>query len=203
MEWVKHIFGVFCARASIKVLINKQRISDRTVAAVLPIIFLSFIFAFGNLSNAEINTRNVAKHYIQKPVIRRFRSDLTRSLLKVKSQLDHRQCISYGPYTYGLMHPWTIWAVLEGDAQSQNPVVSSELEKKNVTLRCDPDPPDETLLSVKWYLDGDLLKELPECGYRWVVDIEGKKLEEADTYKNAPKSYVNPLQPKKFFSTPI
>ena len=42
----------------------------------------------------------------------------------------------------------------------------SEPKKENVTLICDPLPPDETLLQVKWFLDGELLKKLPECGFK-------------------------------------
>ena len=42
----------------------------------------------------------------------------------------------------------------------------SEPKKQNVTLICDPLPPDETLLQVKWFLDGELLKKLPECGFK-------------------------------------
>ena len=42
----------------------------------------------------------------------------------------------------------------------------SEPKKENVTLLCDPLPPDETLLQVKWFLDGELLKKLPECGFK-------------------------------------
>ena len=42
----------------------------------------------------------------------------------------------------------------------------SESLKENVTLRCDPLPPDLKLLSVKWFLDGALLKKLPECDGR-------------------------------------
>ena len=42
----------------------------------------------------------------------------------------------------------------------------SEPKKQNVTLICDPLPPDETLLQVKWFLDGELLKTLPKCGFK-------------------------------------
>ena len=47
-------------------------------------------------------------------------------------------------------------------------VVVSEPRKENVTLSCSPLPPDESLARVKWFLDGDLLKELPECSFKWV-----------------------------------
>ena len=42
----------------------------------------------------------------------------------------------------------------------------SEPKKENVTLTCKPLPPDESLTRVKWFLDGDLLKELPECSFK-------------------------------------
>jgi hypothetical protein len=41
----------------------------------------------------------------------------------------------------------------------------SETERLNITLVCSVEqgnPP--TLLAVRWYLDGELLKELPDCG---------------------------------------
>ena len=42
----------------------------------------------------------------------------------------------------------------------------SEPKKENVTLTCSPLPPDESLTRVKWFLDGELLKELPECSLK-------------------------------------
>ena len=42
----------------------------------------------------------------------------------------------------------------------------SEPKKENVTLSCSPLPPDETLTRAKWFLDGELLKELPECSLK-------------------------------------
>ena len=42
----------------------------------------------------------------------------------------------------------------------------SEPKKENVTLTCSPRPPDESLTRVKWFLDGELLKELPECSLK-------------------------------------
>ena len=42
----------------------------------------------------------------------------------------------------------------------------SETAKENVSLRCQPLPPDTSLLAVNWYLDGGLLKQLPECSQR-------------------------------------
>ena len=54
-------------------------------------------------------------------------------------------------------------------ALSVEPVTPvSEPKKENVTLYCQPLPPDESLTQVKWFLDGELLKQLPECGYRSV-----------------------------------
>lgn len=39
-----------------------------------------------------------------------------------------------------------------------------EQEERNVTLGCDVDSGNPAVLdAVRWYLDGDLLKELPEC----------------------------------------
>ena len=41
----------------------------------------------------------------------------------------------------------------------------NELDKTNVTLFCDileGNPP--FLTSVQWFMDGDLLKQLPQCG---------------------------------------
>jgi hypothetical protein len=45
------------------------------------------------------------------------------------------------------------------------PTPVTELDKMNITLMCkvvSGNP--EILLAVRWYLDGDLLKELPDCG---------------------------------------
>ena len=42
----------------------------------------------------------------------------------------------------------------------------SEPKKENVTLTCSPLPRDESLTRVKWFLDGELLKELPECSLK-------------------------------------
>jgi hypothetical protein len=40
----------------------------------------------------------------------------------------------------------------------------SELDKENITLLCQVEAGNpDTLLSVKWFLDGQLLKELPDC----------------------------------------
>ena len=39
----------------------------------------------------------------------------------------------------------------------------SEPKKENVTLTCSSRTPDDSLTRVKWFLDGELLKELPEC----------------------------------------
>lgn len=40
----------------------------------------------------------------------------------------------------------------------------NEKDEKNVTLTCDVDSGNPAILeSVRWYLDGELLKELPEC----------------------------------------
>lgn len=54
----------------------------------------------------------------------------------------------------------------------------SELARLNITLLCEVDagnPP--TLTAVRWYLDGDLLKELPECnGTDIFCDIDPSKL---------------------------
>ena len=50
------------------------------------------------------------------------------------------------------------------DIDPVNPV--SEPRKENVTLSCTPLPPDESLIRVKWFLDGELLKELPECSFK-------------------------------------
>ena len=50
------------------------------------------------------------------------------------------------------------------DIDPVNPV--SEPKKENVTLSCTPLPPDESLIRVKWFLDGELLKELPECSFK-------------------------------------
>ena len=44
----------------------------------------------------------------------------------------------------------------------------SEPKKENVTLTCSSQD-DETLIRVKWFLDGELLKELPECNYKYVL----------------------------------
>lgn len=39
-----------------------------------------------------------------------------------------------------------------------------EQEERNVTLTCDVESGNPAVLdAVRWYLDGDLLKELPEC----------------------------------------
>jgi hypothetical protein len=39
-----------------------------------------------------------------------------------------------------------------------------EQEERNVTLACDVESGNPAVLdAVRWYLDGDLLKELPEC----------------------------------------
>jgi hypothetical protein len=40
-----------------------------------------------------------------------------------------------------------------------------------VSLSCEPLPPDSSLLAVKWYLDGALLKHLPECSYRYLFTV--------------------------------
>ena len=50
------------------------------------------------------------------------------------------------------------------DIDPVNPV--SEPKKENVTLSCSPRHPDESLTRVKWFLDGELLKELPECSFK-------------------------------------
>ena len=42
----------------------------------------------------------------------------------------------------------------------------SEPKKENVTLTCSSRPPDDSLTRVKWFLDGELLKELPECSVK-------------------------------------
>ncbi|XP_023321779.1 nectin-4 [Eurytemora carolleeae] len=42
----------------------------------------------------------------------------------------------------------------------------SENLNENVTLRCAPQLPDKQLISVKWFLDGALLKQLPDCRNR-------------------------------------
>ena len=42
----------------------------------------------------------------------------------------------------------------------------SEPKKENVTLTCSSRPPDDSLIRVKWFLDGELLKELPECSLK-------------------------------------
>ena len=42
----------------------------------------------------------------------------------------------------------------------------SEPKKENVTLTCSSRPPDDSLTRVKWFLDGELLKELPECSLK-------------------------------------
>ena len=42
----------------------------------------------------------------------------------------------------------------------------SEPRKENVSLTCTPQPPDDSLMRVKWFLDGELLKELPECSLK-------------------------------------
>ena len=42
----------------------------------------------------------------------------------------------------------------------------SEPKQQNVTLFCTPLPPDENLQEVKWFLDGELLKKVPECGFK-------------------------------------
>ena len=42
----------------------------------------------------------------------------------------------------------------------------SEPKKENVSLTCLPQPPDDSLMKVKWFLDGELLKELPECSLK-------------------------------------
>jgi len=43
----------------------------------------------------------------------------------------------------------------------------SENLNENVTLRCAPQLPDKQLISVKWFLDGALLKQLPDCRNRY------------------------------------
>lgn len=44
------------------------------------------------------------------------------------------------------------------------PLPVREQDQRNVTLSCDVETGNpETLDAVRWYLDGDLLKELPEC----------------------------------------
>ena len=43
----------------------------------------------------------------------------------------------------------------------------SENLNENVTLRCEPQLPDKQLISVKWFLDGALLKQLPDCRNRY------------------------------------
>ena len=42
----------------------------------------------------------------------------------------------------------------------------SEPRKENVTLTCSSRLPDDSLTRVKWFLDGELLKELPECSVK-------------------------------------
>ncbi|XP_054282603.1 hemicentin-1-like isoform X4 [Macrosteles quadrilineatus] len=59
------------------------------------------------------------------------------------------------------------------------PTPVSELDHQNITLLCQvyTGYPD-TLLAVRWYLDGELLKELPECGASnaTLCDIDPSKL---------------------------
>ncbi|XP_046675859.1 hemicentin-2-like isoform X6 [Homalodisca vitripennis] len=59
------------------------------------------------------------------------------------------------------------------------PRAVSELEHQNITLLCEVSSgyPD-TLLAVRWYLDGEMLKELPECGLSntTLCDIDPSKL---------------------------
>jgi hypothetical protein len=55
----------------------------------------------------------------------------------------------------------------------------SELDKSNVTLYCDlEDGNPPTLLAVRWFMDRDLLKQLPQCegGKGDLCDIDPSKL---------------------------
>ena len=42
----------------------------------------------------------------------------------------------------------------------------SEPKKENVTLTCSSRAPGDSLTRVKWFLDGKLLKELPDCNLK-------------------------------------
>ena len=42
----------------------------------------------------------------------------------------------------------------------------SEPRKENVTLTCSSRAPGDSLTRVKWFLDGELLKELPDCNLK-------------------------------------
>ena len=42
----------------------------------------------------------------------------------------------------------------------------SEPKKENVTLTCSSRAPGDSLTRVKWFLDGELLKELPDCNLK-------------------------------------
>ena len=42
----------------------------------------------------------------------------------------------------------------------------SEPKKENVTLTCSSRAPGDSLTRVKWFLDGKLLKELPDCSLK-------------------------------------
>ncbi|ODM99879.1 Hemicentin-1 [Orchesella cincta] len=57
-----------------------------------------------------------------------------------------------------------------------------ELDERNVTLTCDVDsgnPP--TLEAVRWYLDGELLKELPDCpNISYSTPMPGREVETSD-----------------------
>lgn len=65
---------------------------------------------------------------------------------------------------YGFLDPAEVRLTMEPEL----PV--NELERPNVTLNCQVVsgyPP--VLLGVRWYLDGELLKELPDCPYNDTV----------------------------------
>lgn len=65
--------------------------------------------------------------------------------------------------------------------EPQSPI--SELDRRNVTLFCDVlSGNPSTLTGVRWYMDGDLLKELPQCDYTaededdYLCDVDPDKL---------------------------
>jgi hypothetical protein len=60
-----------------------------------------------------------------------------------------------------------------------------EQDDRNVTLSCDVDSGNPAILeAVRWYLDGDLLKELPECPNATAgKDIEASDLCDIDPSK--------------------